>query len=238
MTSNHFTRYDASTPYGSHNNQRISFSTPMNLMGTTARPNQIDEDNISSTVGNGNNGTRVPAVSGTNNPSQSGASYSWGGGSAGSIAVYEAAVRGGVLRHDQTDYSSGYLPVGPDYSGSRSGTQYFQIELIRSNVSEFSISYTGACAGCFVCMPDNSSWNTSLSGTNGWADMFQAYRGSGIPTSSEPGCASGSVMDNNGGTFTCVFGTESSSNDSNNRILIRWKLTSGQSITAMSFSGT
>ena len=32
VTSNHFTRYDASTPYGSHNNQRISFSTPMNLM--------------------------------------------------------------------------------------------------------------------------------------------------------------------------------------------------------------
>ena len=35
-------------------------STPLNIMGTTARPNQIDEDNISSTVGNGNNGTRVP----------------------------------------------------------------------------------------------------------------------------------------------------------------------------------
>ena len=89
-----------------------------------------------------------------------------------------------------------------------------------------------------MCMPDNSSWNTSLSGTMVGQICYQAYRGSGIPTSSEPGCASGSVMDNNGGTFTCVFGTESSSNDSNNRILIRWKLTSGQSITAMSFSGT
>ena len=82
VTSNHFTRYTATTPYGSHVNRRISFSTPMNIMGTTARPNQIDEDNVSNTVGNGNNGTRVPAVSATNNPSQSGASYSWGGGSA------------------------------------------------------------------------------------------------------------------------------------------------------------
>ena len=45
-------------------------------------------------------------------------------------------------------------------------------------------------------------------------------------------------MDNDGGTFTCVFGTESSSNDTGNRILIRWKLTSGQSITAMSFTST
>jgi hypothetical protein len=46
------------------------------------------------------------------------------------------------------------------------------------------------------------------------------------------------VMGSSGGTFTCTFGTESSSNDSNDRILIRWKLTSGQSITAMSFSAT
>ena len=165
-------------------------------------------------------------------------SYSWGGGSAGSIATYEATVRGGDLRHDQTDYSTGYLPVGPNYSASRSGSQYFQFQFIQSSISEFQISYTGSLAGCWVCMPDNSTWTTSLSGVNGWADMFQAYKGSGIPTSAEPGCSSGGLMDNNGGTFTCVFGTESSSNDTGNRILIRWKLTSGQSITAMSFTST
>ena len=237
VTSNHFTRYDASTPYGSHNNQRIGFSTAINLMGTTARTNVIDEDNILiSSLGTGSgNATRVNAGSTGDNPTP--VFTSWGGGSAGSVATYEAIVRGGRLRHDTTNYAS-YLPAGPNYSAGRSGTQYFQIELIRSNVSEFRISYTGSCAGCFVCMPNNSAWTTSLSGTNGWADMFQAYRGAGVPTSGEPGCSSGGLMDNNGGTFTCVFGTESSSNDSNNRILIRWKLTSGQSITAMSFTST
>ena len=238
VTSNHFTRYDATTPYGSHNNQRISFNTPMNLMGTTARPNQIDEDNISSTVGNGNNGTRVPAVSAADNPSQSGASYSWGGGSAGSIATYEAAVRGGVLRHDQTNYSTGYLPVGPNYSSGRSGAQYYQLQLITPNVSTFNISYTGSISGCWVCMPDNSTWTTSLSNTNGWADMFNEYVGSGVPRNIDPGCAYGGVMTSNGGTFTCTFGTESSSNDTNNRILIRWRLNNGHSITAMSFAST
>jgi len=236
ITSNHFSRYNCSTPYGSHNDQRVSFSTNINIMGTTATTSKIDEDNILiSSLGTGSgNATRVNAGSTGDNPTPVFTSWI----ASNTAATYESIVRGGVLRHDQTDYSSNYLPVGPDYSSGRSGAQYFQIELIRSNVSEFSISYTGSCAGCFVCMPNNSSWTTSLSGTNGWADMFQAYRGSGIPTSSEPGCASGSLMDNNGGTFTCVFGTESSSNDSNNRILIRWKLTSGQSITAMSFSGT
>ena len=236
LTSNHFTRFDALTPYGSHNNQRLSYSTNINIMGTTARTNAIDEDNILiSSLGTGSgNATRVNAGSTGDNPTP--VFTSWTASS--SVAAYEAVVRGAVLRHDQTDYSSGYLPAGPDYSSGRNGTQYFQIELIRSNVSEFRITYTGSAAGCFVCMPDNSAWTTSLSGTNGWADMFQAYRGAGIPTSAEPGCSSGGLMTSSGGTTTCVFGTESSSNDSNNRILIRWKLTSGQSITAMSFSAT
>ena len=38
-------------------------------------------------------------------------------------------------------------------------------------------------------MPDNSGWTTSLSNTNGWANMFTAYRGSGVPTTAQPGCA-------------------------------------------------
>ena len=239
VTSSHFTRYDASTPYGSHNNQRISFSTPMNLMGTTARPNQIDEDNISSTVGNGNNGTRVTAVSGADNPSQSGASYSWSGGSAGSIATYEAAVRGGVLRHDQTNYSSGYLPVGPNYSSGRSGAQFYQVMLQQANISEFNIVVTGSYGGCWVSIPDNSGWTTGLSNTNGWANMFTAYGGSGVPRNAAPGCASGTVMSGSSGTFKCVFGTESSSNaTSPYRILIRWRLDAGDSITAMSYTTT
>jgi len=236
ITSNHFTRYDATTPYGNHNNQRISYSTPLNIMGTTARPNQIDEDNISNTAGNGNNGTRVNAGSTGNNPT---AVYtSWGGGSAGSIATYEATVRGGILRHDQTNYSTGYLPVGPNYSSGRSGAQYYQLQLITPNVSEFNIVVTGTYGGCWVCMPDNSTWTTGLSNTNGWADMFTAYGGSGVPRNAAPGCASGTVMSGSSGTFKCVFGTESSSNDTNNRILIRWRLNNGHSITAMSYTTT
>ncbi len=148
VTSNHFTRYDANTPYGSHNNQRISFSTPMNLMGTTARPNQIDEDSI--TNFGSNDGVRVNAGSNADNPT---AIYtSWGGGSAGSIATYEATVRGGVLRHDTTNYSTGYLPVGPNYSVNRSGAQYYQVLLEQQYVSSFNIVVTGSYGGCWVCM--------------------------------------------------------------------------------------
>mgnify|MGYP001376097594 CR=1 FL=1 len=233
ITSNHFTRYDASTPYGSHNNQRISFSAPMNLMGTTARPNQIDEDSI--TNFGSNDGVRVNAGSTGDNPTA--VHTSWGGGSAGSIATYEATVRGGVLRHDQTNYSTGYLPVGPNYSASRSGAQYYQVLLEQQYISSFNIVVTGSYGGCWVCMPDNSAWNTSLSGKNGWADMFTAYRGAGVPTTAQPGCAVGTLMSGSSGTFTCTFGTETSSNASSPyRILIRWRLDAGDSITAMSYT--
>ena len=43
-------------------------------------------------------------------------------------------------------------------------------------------------------MPDNSAWTTGLSNTNGWADMFTAYGGSGVPRNASPGCATGTVM--------------------------------------------
>ena len=53
---------------------------------------------------------------------------------------------------------------------------------------------TGSYAGCFVCLPENSTWTTGLSNTNGWADMFDAYSGAGNPNNADNGCAFGTVM--------------------------------------------
>jgi len=234
ITSNHFNRYDASTPYGSHNNQRVSYSTPLNIMGTSATTSQVDEDNIniSGTLGSGSgNAIRVDAGAGTDTPTPVTTTFN----SSGTPAVYEAIVRGGTLRHDQTNYSTGYLPVGPNYSSGRSGTQYFQMLITRNAVSQFNIVVSGSYAGCQVCLPENSTWTTGLNNTNGWADMFTAYGGSGVPRNASPGCAFAGNMTGSNGTFTCVFGTESSSNG-NGKILIRFKLTSGQSITNIQFT--
>ncbi len=238
ITSNHFHRWDCWTPYGNDQNERSTLSDAVNIMGTSADyTNNVDEDSIECTVGSlsGGSATRVNAGATGDTPAHDDSAWN----ASATPAAYEAIVRGGDLRHDLINYSTGYLPVGPNFSGrSSSDAQYFQCKFEVSAISEFRISYTGSCAGCWVQMPDNSAWQTSLSGKNGWADMFQAYRGAGVPTTAEPGCSSGGLMDNNGGTFTCVFGTESSSNDSNNRILIRFKLTNGQSISDISFSDT
>jgi len=232
VTSNHFTRYDANTPYGSHNNQRISYSTNLNLMGTSATTSQVDEDNILiSSLGTGSgNAIRVNAGASSDTPTPVSSTFN----SSATPAVYEGIVRGGTLRHDTTNYTS-YLPVGPNYSSGRSGTQYFQVLLTRAAVSQMSIVVTGSYAGCFVCLPENSTWTTGLSNTNGWADMFDLYAGAGNPNNTDNGCAFGSAMSGGSGTFTCVFGEESSSNG-NNKILVRFKLTSGQSITNIRFT--
>ena len=236
ITSNHFNRYDAFTPYGSHNNQRITYNTALNIMGTSATTNQVDEDNIqiTGTLGTGSgNAARVNAGATGDNPTPIQTTFN----ASATPAVYEAIVRGGTLRHDVTNYSTGYLPVGLDLSSGRTGNQYFQVLFTRTTVSEFNIVVTGSYAGCKVCLPENSSWTTGLSATNGWADMFAAYAGSGVPRNSDPGCAQEGVMNGGSGTFKCVFGTESSSNG-NGKILVRFKLTSGQSITNIKFSPT
>ena len=236
VTTNKFTRYDATTPYGSHNNQRINYTPTINLMGTSATTSQVDEDNILiSSLGTGSgNAIRVNAGASGDTPSPISSTFN----SSATPATYEAPVRGGTLRHDQEDYSDGsFMPVGIDLSSGRSGTQYFQVLLTRGAVSEFKIVVSGSYSGCFVCLPENSTWTTGLSNTNGWADMSNAYSGAGNPNNADNGCALGSVMSGSGGTFTCVFGEESSSNG-NNKILVRFKLTSGDSITNIQFQAT
>lgn len=232
VSNNQFSNWTITTPYGSVS-KRPSANMTFNIMGGTARTNVMDEDNILvSNLGSGaGNAYRVGDLTGNNPVSNQ---QDWD--PLATPDAHEAIVVGGVLKHDRTDYSVGYRPVGPDLSGRSVDPQYAEFEIKRSGVSQFTITYSGSCSGCWVTMPNNTTWQTSLSGTNGWADMFQAYKGSGVPTSAEPGCSSGGLMDNNGGSFTCVFGTESSSNDSENSILVRWKLAEGQSITSMSFS--
>jgi len=233
VTTNKFTRYDVTTPYGSHNNQRVTYNPILNIMGTSATTSQVDEDNILvSSLGTGSgNAIRVNAGNTGDTPTPVSSTFN----SSATPAVYEAIVRGGTLRHDTTNYSTGYYPAGLNLSSGRSGTQYFQVLITRAAVSQMSIIVSGSYAGCFVCLPENSTWTTGLSNTNGWADMFDLYAGAGNPNNTDNGCAFGSAMSGGSGTFTCVFGEESSSNG-NNKILVRFKLTSGQSITNIRFT--
>ena len=146
---------------------------------------------------------------------------------------------GGVLNWNNTNYSVGYLPAGPDLSAGRSGTQYFTMKFVRTSVSKFDIAFTGTVAGVWVALP--GSVIDSSSSANGWINMNQAYGGAGYPGVNSPGngsdgCSLGGIITlNQSGTQrkTCTFGTVSSSSTGTNEIYVRIALTSGQSVTAL-----
>ena len=159
----------------------------------------------------------------------------------GTLQTYDATIVAATLKHDQTNYASGYLPVGPNLSSGRTGGQYFTFKFVRTSLSKFNIKFTGTIAGLWVALPGTVIDSTSS--LNGWLDMSTAYGGSGIPGANAPGngsngCALGGVVTLNSSVSahskTCTFGTISSSNSTLSEIYVRIKLTSGQTVTALS----
>lgn len=159
----------------------------------------------------------------------------------------EATIRLGVLKHNTTDYSTGYLPVGPDRSGD-TGTQYFTFAFQRKVVANFDINITSSgIAGLWIAAPGTAI--DSASGLNGWLDASSQYAGAGVPGSNtgsggngSNGCAStGADVIATGtslsGGYTMTLGSENMSNAQDNVVLVRIALTSGQSVTALSVGG-
>lgn len=162
----------------------------------------------------------------------------------GVSGTQEATIRLGVLKHDTTDYSSGYLPAGPDRSGD-TGTQYFTFAFRRTNVANFDINITSSgIAGLWIAAPGTGI--DSSSGLNGWLRADTAYAGSGQPGSNTGSGGNGSdgcafttgdriqASTSLSGGYTMTLGTENMSNAQDNVVLVRIALTSGQTVTALS----
>ena len=165
----------------------------------------------------------------------------------GIAGTREAVVRLGNIKHDQTNYSSGYLPAGPNLSTGRSGTQYFTFAFRRQTVANFDINITSSgITGLWIAAPGTDIDDTS--GLNGWLAADTAYAGSGIPGSDtgnggngSNGCAStsGDIIAAStalSGSYTMTLGSENLSNATNNVALIRIALADGQSVTSLSVS--
>jgi len=234
----------------SYNIGSQTFSPNAMVLFKTGTSTNIDETSIPVTsVGSGSgNALRIINPGSSDNPTLlSTASFN---SQTSTLETYDAVVVGsgsqGIIKHDQTDYSTGYLPAGPDLSSGRSGSQYFTFKFTRSAVSKFDIQFTGTIAGMWIALPGSSIDGTST--INGWVDMSQAYAGAGVPGANiagggngSNGCALGGVVNlNSSGTQrrTCTFGTVSSSNTTSKEIVVRIKVSSGQSVTALSMLGT
>lgn len=148
---------------------------------------------------------------------------------------HEAAIVGGLLKQDQVNYSTGYLPAGPNRA-SMDATQYVTFMFRRTAVSKFDIAINGTYTQIWVKLPGLSE---TYANNNGWYSMSTLYGGAGIPgnqggANGSLGCALGAVASGSG-SFTATFGTLSSTSAANNIILVRIKLATGQSVNSLSF---
>ena len=215
-----------------------SFTTALanTILYKTGTASSMEETSVTfgSTVGTGSGlAARIINPGTTDTPAYT-ASASLFDSQNGTLTANDATIVAGTLKHDQTNYASGYLPVGPNLSTGRTGAQYFTLRFVRTSVSKFDIQFTGTIAGMWVALP-GSAIDTAASATNGWIDMSLAYGGSGVPSSGAS--VGGTVTLNSAVTNhrkTCTFGTVSSSSTSTNEIYVRIKLTSGQTVTALS----
>ncbi len=165
----------------------------------------------------------------------------------GVAGTKEATIRLGVIEHNVNDYSTGYLPTGPDRSGD-TGTQYITIAFRRSVVANFNINITSTTgvSGVWIAAPGTTIDNTST--INGWLDCGTQYGGAGVPGANignggngSDGCAStgGDIIATNtalSGAYTMTLGTENLTNAFDNVALVRIALSSNQKITALSIT--
>lgn len=165
----------------------------------------------------------------------------------GVAGTKEATIRLGQIEHNVNDYSTGYLPTGPDRSGD-TGTQYITIAFRRTVVANFNLNITSTTgvSGVWIAAPGTTIDNTST--INGWLDCGTQYGGAGVPGANtgnggngSNGCAStgGDIIANNtalSGSYTMTLGTENLTNATNNVALVRIALSSNQKITALSIT--
>ena len=164
----------------------------------------------------------------------------------GVAGTKEATIRLGVLRWTANNYSTGYLPIGPNRSGDGGSYQYFTMGFQRTGVSNFNLNIVAPAgvAGVWIAAPGTTIDSTS--GLNGWLTATTSYAGSGIPGSNtgaggngSDGCGSGALIAANvalSGTFTMTLGTISMSSATNNVALIRIALASGQTVSTLAVS--
>ena len=144
------------------------------------------------------------------------------------------------------NYSTGYLPVGPNRSSDGASYQYFTMGLQRSGVAGFNLNLVAPAgiAGLWVAAP--GSYIDQTSSLNGWLDATVSYAGSGRPGSNtgaggngSNGCGSGALIAANvalNAAYTITLGNVSLSTATNNVALVRIALASGQTVSTLAVS--
>jgi hypothetical protein len=233
-----------STPYASTGSGQFA---PGNIIlyktGTTT---QIEETAMTNTLSGAPSTYRIVNPDGgtaADTPAYTGSESAFNS-STGTLLATDATVVAAKLQYDVTNYSTGYYPVGPNLSSGRSSSQYYTFKFSLAALATFHINYTGTLAGLWMACPGVT--DTPASPTNGWLNCAAAYGGAGVPGTGtggngSAGCAvGGNATLNSSGTYSIqvTLGSvnTSSAGNKSNEIYVRVKLTSGQSLTALSIA--
>ncbi len=160
--------------------------------------------------------------------------------------VAEATVVGGVLKHDVTDYSTGFLPVGASYAG-KNAVQYATYAFTTEYLSNITINIDGTYSGIWIGLEDYSDNAAICPNSDGgtWWDAFVPYNGSGLPgrLGASSGCSIGTLPTGNSGLFPITFGTANTSKEPNGNdasvpktVYVRIRLTAGEEISELTIS--
>jgi len=228
------------TAFNSYGSSPALFSPGVTVLYKTGTTTQIEETSLTNNLSGTPSTFRIVNPGSTDTPVYTGSEAAFNS-QTGPFYTYDATVVAAVLKFDQTNYSTGYQPVGPNLS-SQGSSQYFTFKFAKSGLSKFDVVYSGTIAGLWVALPGSSLDSTST--LNGWLDLSTAYGGAGKPGANTGAGGNGTNGASTGGTatlnsavsnkaVTATFGTETSSNSTGNEIYIRVKLTSGQTVTAL-----
>lgn len=219
------------------------FAPGVTILYKTGTATAIEETSIpfTTSVGSGT-GARIILTASTDTPTYTGTESLWASATT-PLAANDSTVVGwgaaGAIRCDQTNYSTGFLPVGPNLT-TQSATQYFTFRFIQNSLAKFNVLYTGNIAGLWVAAPGTTIDTTST--LSGWLTMGTAYQGAGVPGAGaggngSNGCTVGTLPTFNAqatGNINATFGTVSTANSANHYVYVRLKLTAGQTVTALS----
>jgi len=217
------------------------FVTGVTVLYKNGTTTAIEETSIPVTTSIGSTtGARIVLTSAADAPAYTGSETLWNSTTT-PLAANDATVTGwgtqGAIKCDQNNYSTGYLPVGPNLTGQAS-TQYFTFRFAQNALAKFNIQYTGNVANILVAAPGTTIDSTS--GLSGWLRTDQTYAGSGAPGTNggngSNGCIVGTLPVYNAYTASNVnvsFGTVNTSGSTNHYVYVRVKLNAGQYLTTL-----
>ncbi|MNK84985.1 hypothetical protein D3C87_1048530 [compost metagenome] len=150
-------------------------------------------------------------------------------GDLGDLELWEAPIVGGVARVNQTNYSTGYHPVGPDFSGKPT-TQYVTFKL-QSISNRIKLAILGTYTGMYIKLPGIT--NEMPNAVNGWWDATKQADHAPLNWPGHANASDGCLINAENGEVDLTFGNISSANSTENMILVRFVLTGTDEISGI-----